>query len=127
MMNERIKELRKAVGLTQQAFADKLGLKRNTVGGYEIATVIPSDRTITDMCRVFSANEKWLRSGEGEMFVDVSREVAISAFVGSVLATEDDTFKKRFIAMLTILNDEDLVVLEKMTLEIAEMYLEGKE
>ena len=35
-IGERVKELRKQVNLTQQAFADRLNLKRNTVGSYEV-------------------------------------------------------------------------------------------
>ena len=37
-MDERLKELRKELRLTQQAFADRLGIKRNTVATYAKAT-----------------------------------------------------------------------------------------
>lgn len=66
-INERIKEVRKEVHLTQQAFAEKINLKRNTVASYEIGVLEPSDRTISDICREFQINETWLRSGEGDM------------------------------------------------------------
>lgn len=74
-MNERIKELRKTIGITQQELADKLGLKRNTIATYEIGKAIPSDRVISDLCNKYSVNEKWLRSGNGEMFKQPSDEV----------------------------------------------------
>lgn len=74
-MNERLKELRKKIGITQQDFADRLGLKRNTIATYEIGKATPSDRVISDICTKYSVNETWLRTGEGEMFRQPSDEV----------------------------------------------------
>ena len=47
-MNERIKEIRKALNITQQEFADKIKVKRNTVATYEMGRSIPSDSS-TDL------------------------------------------------------------------------------
>ena len=69
---QRLKELRKACGITQRAMADRLGLKQNTIATYEIGKLSPSDRTITDICREFNVNENWLRTGEGKMFVQLT-------------------------------------------------------
>lgn len=66
-MNNRIKEIRKYMGETQEEFARKLGLSRNYIGLIEIGKRVPSDRTISDICRVYDVNENWLRTGEGEM------------------------------------------------------------
>lgn len=74
-MNERLKELRKKIGITQQDFADRLGLKRNTIATYEIGKATPSDRVISDICTKYSVNETWLRTGEGEMFRQPSDEI----------------------------------------------------
>ena len=113
----RIKELRKALGLTQQAFADRLGLKRNTVGGYEIETVAPSDRTISDICREFDVNEDWLRTGQGEMLIKKSRDQEIAAFMGNVLKGDPD-FRRRFIAVLSRMTLEEWELLERKMREI---------
>lgn len=67
-MNTRIKALRNALNLTQEEFANRLGIKRNTVGNYETGNRIPSKQTITSICREYSVNEMWLREGKGEMF-----------------------------------------------------------
>ena len=67
-MNERIKELRKALGLTQAEFAERIGLKRNTVTTYEMGRNEPISSVISLICREFKVNEEWLRTGEGEMF-----------------------------------------------------------
>lgn len=67
-MNERIKKLRKALDLTQQEFADRIGMKRNTVANYETDRNKPSNSVISLICKAFDVNEEWLRTGEGEMF-----------------------------------------------------------
>ena len=68
-LGERIKKVRKASDLTQQKFADRLGMKQNTVATYEMGRTNPSDPAIKSICREFNVNETWLRTGEGEMFV----------------------------------------------------------
>lgn len=66
-MNERLKKLRKFLDLTQQEFADKIKVKRNTVATYEMGRSEPSDAAVSLICKEFNVNEKWLRTGEGEM------------------------------------------------------------
>lgn len=68
-MKERIKELRKSLGLTQLKFAERIGMKPNTIATYEMGRSIPSDPAINNICKEFSVNEEWLRTGEGEMFI----------------------------------------------------------
>ncbi|MCR4895558.1 MAG: helix-turn-helix domain-containing protein [Lachnospiraceae bacterium] len=67
-MNERIKELRKALHLTQQEFADRLGIPRNNIAGYETGKRSPSEAVLALICRVFQVQEDWIKSGNGEMF-----------------------------------------------------------
>lgn len=68
MLNDRIRKLRKVLDLTQQEFADRLGVKRNTVATYEVGRSEPIDAVFSLICREFNVNEEWLRTGEGEMF-----------------------------------------------------------
>lgn len=67
-LNTRISNIRKALGLTQEKFAARIGLTRNFVWMIEKGERVPSDRTISDICREFNVSETWLRTGEGEMF-----------------------------------------------------------
>lgn len=67
-MHMRLKEIRKALNLTQQEFADRLKIKRNTVATYETGKSNPSDAAVSLICREFNVNEEWLRTGTGEMF-----------------------------------------------------------
>lgn len=111
-MNERLKKLRKTLDLTQQEFADKLGVKRNTVAQWEIGRNEPSDAIIFSICREFDVNKEWLRTGEGEMFVIRSDEEELAAFFGDIL-NDGSSFKKRFISALAALDTEDWEVIEK--------------
>ena len=74
-MNERMKELRKILGVSQQELADKLGLKRNTIATYEIGKASPSDRVISDLCNKYNVNEEWLRTGNGEILKKVQTKM----------------------------------------------------
>ena len=115
-MNERIRRLRKTLDMTQQEFADKLGVKRNTVGQWECGINGITDQVAISICREFNVNENWLRTGEGDMFVERTRDEQIASFVGSLQANADDSFKKRFISMLSALDDAEWEVLEKMAI-----------
>ncbi|MDE7417180.1 MAG: helix-turn-helix domain-containing protein [Lachnospiraceae bacterium] len=70
LTNERIKALRKALGLTQQEFADKIGIKRTTIATYESGRNVPIDAVISLICLKFNVNETWLREGFGDMFMN---------------------------------------------------------
>ena len=65
-LGERIKKVRKDLDLTQQAFADRLGMKRNSIAQVEMGRNT-SDQTIISICREFGISETWLRTGAGEM------------------------------------------------------------
>lgn len=66
---ERLRKARNALNLTQQKFADHLGLQQNTIATYEMNRTNPSKPVIKSICREFGINEEWLRTGRGEMFV----------------------------------------------------------
>lgn len=67
-LGERLKKLRKALGLTQQEFSDKLKVSRSNIATYEVGKNNPADAVVNLICREFHVNETWLRTGEGEMF-----------------------------------------------------------
>ena len=67
-MEERIKKIRRMLDLTQQEFASRIGIKRNTIANYEAGRNEPIDSVISLICREFNVNEEWLRTGKGEMF-----------------------------------------------------------
>lgn len=113
-MKDRIKELRKSLGITQQDFANKLGLKRNTIATYEIGKATPSDRVVSDLCNKYNVNEEWLRTGEGEMFVSLNRTQQIAQLTTDLFKGEKDSFKERLLLALAKLDEDEWKVLEKI-------------
>ena len=111
-MKDRLKELRKALNLTQQKFADKLGVKQNTIAQYEMGRNDPSDAVIISICREFNVSENWLRNGEGEMFIPVTLDEEIASFIGGIQADIEPTFQKRFISALAKLSPEEWKTIE---------------
>lgn len=117
-MKERIKELRRALGLTQEEFAGRLGIKRGALANYEVGRNEPIDAVVALMCREFRVSEDWLRRGQGEMFAPVGENEALSRFFGEV-AFEGDTFRKRFLLSLSRLSEEEWKALEGLLQKIA--------
>lgn len=68
-MKDRIRKVRKSLDLTQKRFAERIGMKPNTIATYEMGRATPSDAAINNICKEFKVNETWLRTGAGEMFV----------------------------------------------------------
>ena len=112
MMKDRIKKIRKELDLTQQEFADKLKVPRNTIAGYEVGKSNPSDAAINNICREFNVNEEWLRTGQGDMFTEQTEDEQIEEFIGNLLKDEDDSFKRRLISGLAALDETGWEVLE---------------
>lgn len=79
-INERIKEVRKARGLNQKEFSDKIGLTQSAVSRMESADVAIIDQNVRLICQTFHINEKWLRTGQGKMD-EVKVEAPIEALV----------------------------------------------
>lgn len=119
-MKDRFKELREALSLTQQKFADRLDISRNFVAQIEMGNKIPSERTIKDICREFKVNYEWLTDGTGEMFIQNKRKSEIADFVGSVLNGEADNFKIRLVEILANLNESEWETLQKLANALAD-------
>lgn len=107
-MKERIYEVRKSSGLTQEKFAEKLGFTRNYIGLIERGDRIPSDRTIADICREFGVNEEWLRTGEGEMYMPKSRNQLLAEFFADVLDAKDGDPVREYCTVLASLDPGQL-------------------
>lgn len=118
-MNKRIALVRKQSGLNQQDFADKIGLTKNYVSLMETGARSPSDRTISDICRIFDIQEDWLRHGLEPMRAAKSREEEIAELVGSALSGSSE-FKKAVIRMICSRTDDELKALEDALMAVYE-------
>lgn len=113
-MNERIKELRKVLGLSREEFANKLGLKsRGKIENIELGRTSPDEPFLDLICKTYNINPKWLRTGRGEMFIELSKDEQIEDFIGELLSDEEDSFKRRLISGLVALDENGWTVLEK--------------
>lgn len=124
-MNDRIKKLRKTLDLTQQEFAEKLGIKRNTIAQYEIGRNIPIDAVIKSICREFGVSEKWLRNGSGEMFEEVPEEDVYSRAAAEALKN-DDALAIEGMKLYYSLSPEARKAAEEYILKLADMIREHR-
>lgn len=113
-MHERIKELRKALGLTQQKFADGMGVKQNTIAQYESGRNAPIDAVITLICRTYGVNETWLRTGEGEMFQPKSRNDELLDYARRIAEGDPGSIQAQLLTVMTRLTDAQWEVLAQV-------------
>lgn len=118
-MHSRIKEVRKSMKLSQTAFGAPFGASRDMINNVENERAAVSDMLISAICNEYSVNETWLRTGEGEMFVQPTRDEEIAAFVGAALSGEDENFKRRLLSVLSRLDEKEWQILEKMAKKLA--------
>ena len=96
----RTKELRDSLGLTQQKFADRLGITRGAVANWDLDRSDPSDAVISLICREFNVREAWLRDGTGEMLESKPRAEELGELVRKLLSDRPESFRSRFITSL---------------------------
>ena len=96
----RTKELRDSLGLTQQKFADRLGITRGAVANWDLDRSDPSDAVISLICREFNVREAWLRDGEGDMLEVQPRAEELGELVRKLLSDRPESFRSRLITSL---------------------------
>ena len=98
-MKERLKTLRNEVGLSQEAFANRIGLKGSAISLLESGQRNFTDQVVCSICREFNVNEDWLRTGSGEMFQELTRAEMAANIVGAAFGEGDDFVISTFIAL----------------------------
>lgn len=119
-MKDRLKDLRKNLGISQEKFAKELGLTKNYISLVENGNRSLSDQSIKVLCSLFNVNEEWLRTGNGEMFIPETKDEQISKMLADVLKCEDSDFKKRLIMALAKMDESGWDALEKLIDSISE-------
>lgn len=117
-MNNRIKELRKALNLSQDEFGTRLHISGASVSRLESGINHPSKQTVSLICSSFHISEAWLRTGKGSMFTEISRDDEIASFVNSILHDSSD-FRYRLIGVLSRLSPDEWALLEQKINELA--------
>ncbi len=116
---ERVREVRKALGLTLEKFGDKIGMKKNSVSQIENGKNNVTDANIKAICREFNVDYIWLTTGEGEMFVDSDDDFIEK--IDRIMAGESD-IRKNAIKALVNASTEDIEALERLI----DLYLQAK-
>lgn len=110
-VSQRITHIVESEKLTKTAFANSINISQPYLSQICSGQREPSDRTVSDICRVYGVNETWLREGAGEMYVPKTREETIAELVGSALNGSND-FKKAVIQMICSRTNQELETLE---------------
>jgi transcriptional regulator with XRE-family HTH domain len=109
--NERVKEVRKALGLTLEKFGDRLGIKKAAVSKIEKGENSLTDANIKAICREFSVDYMWLTTGDGEMFVETDDD--FFERIDRIMAGENET-RKNMIKMLLYASDDDIKAFDRL-------------
>ena len=119
-MNERLKQLRKHLNLTQTEFGKHIGMSRDAIAGYERGVNV-SEPTIRLICKEFDVNYNWLVNGNGSMFVELTREEEITKYIAELVKDDDEMkeFQRKFIRILSRLSIDDWKMIEKFVEELA--------
>ncbi len=113
-IGERIAAVIKSLSIKKTEFARQLNVSQPYISELCVGKKKPSDRTIYDICREFKVNEKWLRTGEGEMFLKPTKDEELRDFVDDILESESTDFRRRLISALAKLDTEKWKVLEEI-------------
>ena len=121
---ERIREVRKALGLTLEKFGEKIGMKKNSVSQLENGKNSVTEQVVKAICREYNVDYMWLTTGDGEMFIDNDDDFIER--IDRIMAGEDEARKNLFKFMLE-LSDEDIAALDRLMKKAIEFTQNNKE
>ena len=117
-IGDRIKLLRKNLGLTQQAFADSLNIQRGAVASWEVKRTVPNTPSLTLICREYNVNREWLETGKGDMYETVTDNERIAEYLGRLLrGSVEEDIQLRLISCLSKMSENEWEVLYKLAKE----------
>ena len=121
---ERIREVRKALGLSLEKFGEKIGMKKNSVSQLENGKNSVTEQVVKAICREYNVDYMWLTTGDGEMFIDTDDDFIER--IDRIMAGEDEARKSLFKFMLE-LSDEDIAALDRLMKKAIEFTQNNKE
>lgn len=110
---ERVKAIRSYSGLSMEKFGERIGMVKSSISNIENNNRALSDQLAKLMAKEFNVSEHWLRTGEGEMFVQLSGEEELKQWADKMLSGQAGEFRQRFVRLLAKLNDDQWEQLEK--------------
>lgn len=116
---ERVREVRKTLGLTLEKFGEQIGIKKAAVSKIEKGENSLTDANIKAICREYGVDYIFLTTGEGEMFVDSDDDFIEK--IDRIMAGESD-IRKNAIKALVNASTEDIEALDRLI----DLYLQAK-
>ena len=126
-MHDRIKQLRKILGLTQEEFAARIGVKRGAIANYEIGRNEPVDAVVSLICREFNVSETWLRTGDGEMYAYAEKNDRLACLVARLGQRKAEAALHIVDTVLSAVDDETMQRIWDAVLLEAERLLKQNE
>lgn len=108
---ERVREIRKALGLTLEKFGEHLGVGKTAISGIETGRRNLTEQMTKSICREFGVDYMWLTTGDGEMFVESDDDFMEK--IDRIMAGENDA-RKNMIKTLLNASDADIEALDNL-------------
>ena len=115
-MKNRIKEIRKELGLTQIEFGKRIQISGVSVSTAESGKTKPDNQTIELICREYNVNREWLENGTGQKYKE--EDDSLLAKFGALMANGSDN-KKELVRIILDMPDE--------LLDAFMAYMEGRQ
>lgn len=119
-MADRISKVIRDKEKTKTAFSDRINVSQAFVSQMCSGLKVPSDRTIADICREYDVNEDWLRTGQGDPYIQLSRDEELAQFFGDVMKGEDPDFRRRLLSVMSRLTTDEWALLEQMAWKLVD-------
>lgn len=129
-MNNRVKAIRKSKthdNNTLEKFGESIGIKKSALSHIESGRNALTEQNIKAICREYNVNEEWLRTGEGEMFIELSRKDKILKWATESLTCVSEEYKNRFVDVLDALDVDDWEILANMAETMANRHKKKKD
>lgn len=124
-MNDRIKQLRLTLGLSQEEFGNRLGMGRGAITNIELKKVEPKPLLVSLICREFGISETWLRTGEGEMFLPMDADEELARVLTEIKLSDGQPIKS-IIKSYWSMDDVGKSVIRQLVADLAEAVQEDK-
>lgn len=113
-INDRISIVLERSGKSKTAFGESLNVSQQYISKL-VKTGNPSELLINDICEKYHIRKEWLLNGTAPMELDLSRSEKIADFAADLLKDEEDSFRRRLIESLAELDEEEWLLLEKIS------------
>ena len=107
-LGQRVKDIRLALNKTQEEFGAQIGIKKNSLSQIENGKNALTQQNIVAICKTFHVSENWLRTGEGQMFIEVTRADELARLIEETMSDESGEIKRRIATAVLRLTPDQL-------------------